>query len=38
MGKRHDIEIWPTESGTTKRKTQPDVSIMRDGAEEEVIL
>ncbi|KAK2611502.1 hypothetical protein N8I77_004836 [Diaporthe amygdali] len=34
----HDIEIWPTESGTTKMKTQPDVSIMRDGAEEEAIL
>ncbi|KAG6362755.1 hypothetical protein INS49_007849 [Diaporthe citri] len=38
MDKTQDTELWPTRSDTTKRKEQPDVSIKRDGAEEEAIL
>lgn len=38
MDKTQDTELWPTRSDTGKRKEHPDVSIKRDGAEEEAIL
>lgn len=38
MDKTQDTEVWPARNDSTKKKECPDVSIKRDGAEEETIL
>lgn len=38
MDKTQDTELWPTRSDTNKQKEHSDLSIKRDGAEEDAIL
>lgn len=38
MDKRQDTEVWPNQSGISESKEHHDVSIKRDGAEEEAML
>lgn len=38
MDKTQETELWPSGSDNTKQKEHTDVSIKRDGAEEEAIL
>lgn len=38
MDKTQNTEVWPNENEITERKEHHDVSIKREGAEEEAIL